>query len=103
MVEVYSTRQEKEFAVQEFMNSGKRFLYIYGPASSGKTYCVNKFLNGKSIYTIEDISNEFETITNKIIGNAEVAVFYGHSYNPIVLQRYPGTTVMEFEGIESFN
>jgi AAA+ ATPase superfamily predicted ATPase len=103
MVEVFSNRQEKEYAVLEFINSGKRFLYIYGPAGSGKTYCVNKFLNGKSIYTIEDISNQFETITNKMIGNAEVVVFYSHSYNPILLQRYPGTTIMEFEGIEISN
>lgn len=102
MVEVFSTRQEKECAIQEFMGSGKRFLYIYGPPQTGKTYCVNKYLNGKSLFVLEDDSpSKVENLTNKMIGDAEIAVFYGHSFNPYILRCYPGITVMEFEGTEN--
>lgn len=100
MVEVYSNRIEKENAVQEFMSSGKRFLYIYGPAASGKSYCVSKYADGKRVMTIEDRFGRFETIMNNEINDAEIVFFHGWSYNPAVLRRYPGTTVFEFEGKE---
>ena len=103
MVEVFSTRIEKENAVQEFMSSGKRFLYIYGPPASGKSYCVQKFADGKRVMTIEDFNDRFETIMNNEINDAEIVLFHGWSYNPVVLRRYPGTTVLEFDNKETTN
>ena len=97
MVDVFSTRIEKENAVQEFMSSGKRFLYIYGPPASGKSYCVRKWADGKRVMTIEDDPGRFETIINNEINDAEIVFFHGWSYNPAVLRRYPGTTVLEFD------
>lgn len=111
MVEIYSTRDEKELAYREFLSNGGNFLYIYGPPATGKTYIPNHLTpDEKTVWQFEwtedsEIHNLMKNI-NCIRNWSDseekpILIVQSIQYYPIIKKLIPSIVIMEFEGKET--